>query len=252
MKSPIRRRKLYEEVAAWIEEMIATGRFPPGSHLPPEKDLALELGVGRSAVREAMLSLQSMGLIAVSSGERARVVEPSPDVLIQHLGGAVRLWLSRPKGLRDLQQARKLFEIGLARHAAQCASDGDLARLKAALDANEAAIGDPPRFRQTDVEFHYVIASIPANSIFTSMHEALVTWLYEQRQVSGQASGAGDAAHTAHRAIYDAIASHDPEAAAAAMEAHLDAVHRLYWQMREAEEIRSEQYRPTARADEGD
>ena len=96
---PIRRRKLYEEVASRIEEMIHVGRFSPGDRLPSEKEIMEELGVGRSAVREAMLSLQKMGLVTVRSGERARVTTPTANVLVHELSGAARLLLAQEGGV---------------------------------------------------------------------------------------------------------------------------------------------------------
>src|SRR6516165_9666606 len=85
VRNPIRRRKLYEEVAARIEEMIHGGRYSAGDQLPSERELMEEMGVGRSAVREAMLSLQKMGLVVVRSGERARVTVPTADFLVKEL-----------------------------------------------------------------------------------------------------------------------------------------------------------------------
>ena len=76
-QAPIRRRRLYEEVALRIEEMIREGRFEVGDSLPAERELMAELGVGRSAVREALASLARMGLVSVNSGERARVTAPT-------------------------------------------------------------------------------------------------------------------------------------------------------------------------------
>src|SRR5215475_4018213 len=151
MQVPIRRRKLYEDVALRIEEMIREGRYSPGDQLPAEREIMEELGVGRSAVREAMLSLQKMGLVTVSSGERARVTAPTAKALVGELSGAARLLLSQEGGIERFQQARALFEIGLARLAAQRATAEDLAKLKTALEANRAAIGDHSNFMRTDV-----------------------------------------------------------------------------------------------------
>jgi DNA-binding FadR family transcriptional regulator len=226
---PIRRRKLYEEVADRLEAMIRDGEFRPGDQLPPERELMVRFGVGRSAVREAMLALQRMGLVAVSSGGRSRVIVPTARALVDELSGAARLLLAQEGGISRFQQARALFEIGLARLAAQIASDEDIARLRAALEANRQAIGDPMRFQQTDAALHYVIAQIPRNHIFTSLHEAVVSWLAEQRTTSGRMAGAGDAAYSAHARIVAAIAAHEAEAAAQAMQDHLDAVMALYW-----------------------
>src|SRR5579872_7299913 len=195
VRNPIRRRKLYEEVAARIEAMIHDGRYSAGDQLPSERELMEELGVGRSAVREAMLSLQKMGLVTVSSGERARVTTPSATVLVRELSGAARLLLAQEGGIARFQEARMLFEIGLARLAAEKATAEDIAMLGEALAANRAAIGDHPRFMRTDVAFHYAIAKIPRNSIFTSLYEAVVEWLTEQRETSGRAPNAAEVAH---------------------------------------------------------
>lgn len=227
--SPIRRRKLYEEVADRLEAMIREGEFAPGSLLPSERELMERFDVGRSAVREAMLTLQRMGLVAVNSGERSRVVVPSAKGLVEELSGAARLLLAQDGGVATFQQARALFEIGLARLAAQIASDADIARLRAALEANRQTIGDHARFQVTDVALHYAIAQIPRNHIFTSLHEAVVAWLTEQRATSGRMPGAGEAAYEAHERIVEAIAARQPEAAAQAMQEHLDAVTKLYW-----------------------
>jgi GntR family transcriptional regulator, sialic acid-inducible nan operon repressor len=234
---PIRRRKLYEEVADRIEAMIHDGTFAPGGQLPSERELMDTFGVGRSAVREAMLSLQRMGLVAVSSGERSRVLTPTAKALVGELSGAARLLLSQDGGVAKFQQARALFEVGLARLAAQMATEADLARLRTALAANRESIGDHPQFQRTDVAFHYAIAEIPGNAIFTSLHEAVVAWLTEQRAISGRMAGAGEAAYAAHAGIYEAIAAHDAQAAEAAMEQHLAAVAALYWRAQEVYEL---------------
>lgn len=234
--APIRRRKLYEEVASRIEEMIHVGRFSPGDRLPSEKEIMEELGVGRSAVREAMLSLQKMGLVTVRSGERARVTTPTANVLVHELSGAARLLLAQEGGVQKFQEARALFEIGLARLAAEQATPEDLRELKTALENNKASIGDNFVFMQTDVAFHYVIAAIPRNPIFTSLHDAVVGWLTEQRATSGRAPTADRDAYAAHERIYDAIAAHDPAEAQRAMQDHLAQVSKYYWQVRNAPE----------------
>jgi DNA-binding FadR family transcriptional regulator len=239
--TPIRRRKLYEEVAERIEQMIHAGRFSPGDQLPSERELMETFGVGRSAVREAMLLLQRMGLVAVSSGERSRVLTPSAKALVGELSGAARLLLAQPGGARHFQQARALLEIGQARLAAQIATENDLERLRAALAANREALGDLQRFRHTDVAFHFAIAEIPRNPIFTSLHEAVVAWLTEQRTISGRLPGAGEAAYAAHARIYEAIAAHDPTEAAQAMQDHLEAVAALYWQAQGQAELSDSQ-----------
>jgi DNA-binding FadR family transcriptional regulator len=230
-RAPIRRRKLYEEVALRIEEMIRSGRFGPGDQLPSEKEFMEELGVGRSTVREAMLSLQKMGLAMVRSGERARVTTPTAQVLVQELSGAARLLLAQDGGVQRFQEARALFEVGIARLAALRATPEDLVRLKAALESNRRAIGTAD-FMRTDVAFHYAITTILGNPIFTALYDAVIEWLSEQREISGRAPRSAQLAYAAHERIFNAIAAHDPVEAQAAMQDHLDQVAKLYWKVK--------------------
>jgi len=227
--SPIRRRKLSEEVAVRLEAMIQEGGYQPGDQLPSERDLMKQFGVGRPAVREALFSLQTMGLVAVSSGERARVTRPTPKLVIESLAGAARLMLSEPDGIRHFQQARTFFEIGLARHAASHATEAELADLRRALEENRQSIGNIRRFEQTDMAFHYVLAVIPRNPIFTAIHAAIAEWLMEQRTITLTYPGQNEIAYRAHAAITDAILARDPDRAERVMLAHLDQVAGLYW-----------------------
>jgi GntR family transcriptional regulator, sialic acid-inducible nan operon repressor len=135
--------------------------------------------------------------------------------------------IAAPGGVTDFQNARTFFEAGLARHAALHATEEDLASFRAALEANRVSIGDLKRFERTDVGFHYVLALVPRNPIFTAIHAALAEWLLEQRQTT-LAPGQDLRAYQAHRAIFEAVAAHDPDRAENAMRAHLEYVARRY------------------------
>src|SRR3954470_21532962 len=182
--TPIRRRRLYEDVASGLEAMIRDGALSAGDALPSERELTVQFGVGRTAVREALFHLQKMGVIELKSGERAKVRRPTPEGVLEGLSGAARHMLSQPDGVRQFQGARAFFEIGLARHAAKHATAADLRELSAALEANRQSIGDLAKFERTDVAFHYVLAVIPKNPIFTAFHSAIAEWLVEQRHVT--------------------------------------------------------------------
>jgi len=230
---PIRRRKLYEDIIVRIEAMIHDGTYAAGDQLPSEREIMETFGVGRTSVREALFALQKMGLITINSGERARVTEPSVQTLVGELSGAVRHFLSRPQGVRQLQQARVMFEAMLARDAARLATPEQVRRLEALLEANKAAIGQERAFEQSDVAFHYGLAEIPGNPIFTALHAALADWLVEQRTISVRARGSDKAAYRAHKRIYECVAEHDVDGAEAAMRAHLAQVEKFYWQVRQ-------------------
>jgi DNA-binding FadR family transcriptional regulator len=231
-QAPVKRRKVYEEVARRLEDMMLSGALRPGDVLPSERELTETFGVGRSAIREALFALQRMGLIAIRNGERAYVTKPTPEAVVGELSGAVRHLLAQPEGARYMQDARSLHEASLARFAARHASEVDLKRLAAALEKNRLAIGDPQAFTRTDVEFHLVLAEIARNPVIVSLQVALGEWLAEQRTTSLKVPGADEAAWQAHEAIYRAVAAHDPDAAERAMETHLGEVGSYYWHAR--------------------
>ena len=229
----IRRRRLYEDVASRLEAMIQHGPIGPGDPLPSERDLMRLFGVGRPAIREALFALSKMGLVEVRNGRRPRVTRPTAGLVVDSLAGAARHLLAAPDGIRHLQEARHFFEIGLARQAALVATDEDRHRLTQALEDNRAALDDLGAFEQTDVAFHYVLAVIPRNPIFTAIHEAMVAWLTEQRTITLVSPGQRFVAFRAHQAIHDAVMARDPDGAEHTMRGHLEQVADTYWKMRE-------------------
>ena len=111
----------------------------------------------------------------------------------------------------------------------------DLDRLAQALASNQAALADMDAFAATDVAFHFVFAEITRNSIFVALHVALAEWLTEQRVSTLQRRGTARKALKAHRAIFEAVAAHDPDTAETAMRQHLVDIEETYWSVRSAQ-----------------
>lgn len=229
---PIRRTRVYQEIARRLEEQIISGQLKPGDSVPSERELMERHGVGRPAVREALLHLQKAGMLQIQNGERARVIRPNASSLVSELSTAARYLLHQKDGIHQFQEARMFFEVGLVRHAAMHASAADQARLGQALLANEAALGDMEAFARTDVAFHFVLAEIPRNPIFIALHVALAEWLTEQRRATLKRRGAARDALEAHREIHAAVLARDVDAAEDAMRRHLQEVESLYWKGR--------------------
>jgi GntR family transcriptional regulator, sialic acid-inducible nan operon repressor len=227
-RQPIQRRKLSEEVTRRLEEMILSGRLPIGAYLPSERELMETFGVGRPSIREAIFALQRMGLVATAPGGRPMVARPSPEALIDELGGAARYLLSHEDGIRQFQGARRLFEAAVAREAARVATDEQIEELREALRFNQRAVADL-ELERSDVLFHLAVARIPGNPIYTAIHEAMMSWLTEQRRMSMRVPGAIELAKQAHGRVFEAIAARDPDAAERAMADHLGEVATFYW-----------------------
>ncbi|MFO1070909.1 MAG: FCD domain-containing protein [Geminicoccaceae bacterium] len=225
---PVGRRKRAHDVAERLEALIGSGEFAVGSQLPSEKELMERFGVGRPAVREALFLLQQAGQVEVTSGTRARVTAPTPTFLLTQLARVARRISGTPQGQEHMEQARLLFESGLAWQAAQLATDEDIARLKKALDANTEALGRTADFVRTDVAFHYELALIARNPIFNAVHEVLVEWLIDQRTTTIHMPDADRFSVRDHTAIYEAVAARDPARAFHEMASHLRLISRLY------------------------
>jgi DNA-binding FadR family transcriptional regulator len=224
----VKRRKVHEDVADQIEAAIIDGTFSEGDNLPSERDLMESFAVGRPAVREALLLLERTGLVQLTTGGRARVIRPTVAVLINQLAGAARHFLATPGGEESFQDARRLFEAAIARNAAEIATEQDIARLSAALDANRTALNDMSAFERTDVAFHFALASIGDNPVFAALHSGIADWLSLQRHISLRIAGAAERALQSHEAIFAAVAAHKPEEAWQAMDQHLRDVVQFY------------------------
>ncbi|MGE3829373.1 MAG: FCD domain-containing protein [Parvibaculaceae bacterium] len=231
----VRRRKIHEDVAAQIEEAIISGVYGEGDQLPPERELMERFGVGRPAVREALLLLERGGVVQLSAGERARVVHPTIDGLVDQISASARHFLATSAGQRSLQEARRVIESAIARNAAETATKEEIGRLEHALEANRQSLSSVEDFEVTDVGFHFAIAEIGGNQVFSAMHRAIVGWLALQRRVSLKLPEALPSALRHHEAIYDAIARHDPERAWHAMNTHIREVEHWYEQSKARE-----------------
>lgn len=230
-------QRIYQHVARTLAARIEAGDFVNGSRLPSERELAETFGVSRTAIREALLSLQSLGLIAIQQKARARVTPLNNAAFFEQLSGVAKTLLARPNGVADFQEVRALFECGLARHAARHASPKEIDRLALCLSRNKKAVSDPPLFAKTDLAFHDVLAEIPSNPIFSALNSSLSSWLMSQRQVGIRAPirGAIKRAYLGHEEVYEAIAAHDPERADRAMADHLSYVSEMYWKSKAAQ-----------------
>ncbi len=118
-----------------------------------------DFGVGRPSVREALLTLERSGFVQLRSGSPAIVTRPTADRFIEEMTSSVRSFMSDDQGIRDLQAARQLVECAVARQTARMRTDADVARIRAAFEAQVAGGDDIPVFEERDVTFHAAIAA---------------------------------------------------------------------------------------------
>lgn len=219
---PIRRRRLHEIVVERLLADIQAGEPPPGGVLPSEQELMARFGVGRPTVREAMLRLEDMGVIAIAHGERARVLEPSAQRLFGRLDQSIVHFLGTdPASLLHLQDARLAVEEAMVRRATERLDDAARARLRALLDRQERAVAEGVGYHAADMDFHVAIAEGAGNPLFPILLRAMLDWLGAFHASAVRLSGFEGLSLDEHRAIHACMEAGDAEGAAAAMRAHL-------------------------------
>lgn len=219
----ITRRKLSDQVFDRLRAMIASGELPAGSYMPSERALMERFSVGRPAVREALQHLHTTGLITISDGERSRVNALSAGMVLASVDDMARIVLSSgPEQVEHLKQARRMFECGLVRVAAENATAQDVRDLRELVGEQRARIGEAEAFVAADLAFHGRIAQISANPILAATSHAMLSWLLRYHGVLLHWSGKEKITLQEHDQIVDLIAARDAEGAVAAMQAHLD------------------------------
>lgn len=225
---PIPRPKLYEEIVSRIEAAILAGDIKAGDTLPSEREIMQLYGVGRTAVREALFALQKKGIVHLQSGQRATVVEPKLEVILESLSDTGRHLVASPEQLSELHNARCMLEAFLARVAAQQATPAQIAGLEVLLEQNRATIQDPERFIDTNLAFHRAIALVSGNVFIEGLYRTVHSWLATQRRVASQDPGACEDAYHWHVRIFEAIRNRDADEAEQVMSRHIEQAGAAY------------------------
>lgn len=218
---PVRRTKVYEEVAARLRRLIAEGRLRPGDRLPPERELAAAFGVSRTSVRDAIRALQMAGLLEPRQGEGTVVREVSSESIMAPLASAL---LARRDLLADLMAVRKMIEPAMAREAARRATPEEIEQMEAILRRQAAKIEAGGLAIDEDTALHDMIARASRNQVVLKVIDVLMDLLREGRERSLQVRGRPQRSLRGHRQIVEAIRRRDPEAAARAMLTHLEQI----------------------------
>ncbi|MBZ9558779.1 MULTISPECIES: transcriptional regulator NanR [unclassified Modicisalibacter] len=226
----VSRRKLADEVFDRLYAMLLNGDYRPGDSLPSERQLMEMFGVGRPAVREAMQSLERVGLVSIHHGQRPTVTMPTASGLLSQIELTARHMLSSsPESLEQLKEARAFFELGMVARAAQKASAADIERLEALVEAQRAQLNvDAGAFIKADMAFHVAIAEMTGNPIFVAVSHAMLNWLANFHASALHWKGNEHVTLEEHQQIVAAMAAGSAAEATRAMRAHLDRAGQLY------------------------
>ena len=214
----VRTGRRYEQVAEQIQRLIASGALSPGDRLPPERELAAKFGVGRSSLRDAIRTLEVMGIVESRHGSGTVVRDLSTDALVVPLASV----LAEKRGLvAELLDVRRMIEPALAARAAANATEEELSRLDDILRRQDEKVRRGEPSIEEDSEFHYAIALAARNSVVLRVLDVLMDLLRESRARSLQVKGRPERSCAGHRRILRAIKRRDGPAAEAAVLKHL-------------------------------
>jgi len=221
----IPRNKVYQAVAKQLERCI-TEDLKPGDLLPPERQLVQMLGVSRGSVRDAIRSLELMGLIEPRQGVGTVVCSPGAT-RANPLANAL---LEKQKLIVELIDVRKMIEPSLAGRAALHASRDEIADMEDILVRQEEKVRQGDLGIDEDTEFHYSIALASNNSAILKVVDVLMDLLRETREHSLQGEGRQEKSLAGHRRILSALKRGDSAAAEAAMRRHLQEIENIVLQ----------------------
>ncbi|MCW5977918.1 MAG: FadR family transcriptional regulator [Bryobacteraceae bacterium] len=218
----LKRRTLTRQVMEYLLDSIKNGDLKPESKLPTEKELTARLGVSRTCVREAMKSLESLGMISIRPRVGAVLLKSQPRTLLN-----AELLAGNGQHADHLLELRQVVELGVASLAAERADDKDIAKMERALDnyMQEAERGEVSF--ETDMSFHRALVAAAKNPLLVEVYEMMSPYLAEGLREVADLPDEHESTIREHKKILKAVQQHNAHKAQSAMKAHLGTVERF-------------------------
>jgi DNA-binding FadR family transcriptional regulator len=218
MKQSLRGPALYKAIRDYIKQYILDHNLKPGDSLPPEGQLVEDLGVGRSSVREAVKSLQSVGIVDVRRGDGLYVRELNFDPMLEAFIFGMKF---DPNTLAELLQIRIWIEVSVIGDAVEHLTDKDVAKLEAVLQAWEARVHKGEEYSDLDETFHQIIYGVLKNQTLMNLFSAFWTAFTNlDNEITQDADPESVLQH--HRSILATIKARDPERTRKQLSQHFD------------------------------
>ena len=222
MYQPIQSERLYERIVDQIERRILAGDLKVGDQLPPERELADQFTVSRTAVREAIKALREKGLVEIYLGRGTFVTGSATTMVRNSLG----LLLKGDNGFAHLVEVREILEPEIAALAATRITEEHIAAMTEAVVIMDTALDNAEAFVEADLDFHLALAEATQNPIIPSLMDSIIDLLREHRKRLGRVEGGLARGQYHHKRILEAIVRRDPQAARQEMQDHLIQVRR--------------------------
>jgi DNA-binding FadR family transcriptional regulator len=232
MRSLHRIGPAYEQVQAQLRRAVMSGELADGTRLPTEADLAVTFGVSRATVREALRGLAAEGLIVTTKGPTGGsfVAQPSLSQVSDKLQTGLSLIArSNDVTLRDFHDLRRFLEVSAARLAAENRTDEDVERLSAAMPSQKrGAKPDQSVSFEHAKDFHSTLVRCAHNPLLTLATDPVLTITQTRLDREKLTASFHTTSEAHHRKILQSVIAGDGDAAAVAMEKHLEFVHKHY------------------------
>ncbi|GAB1484134.1 FadR/GntR family transcriptional regulator [Treponema sp.] len=217
----LRRSSLSDAVIDYFRQKIQSGEWKPGEKVPSERMLIERLGISRFSLREGLARLNALGVITIRQGSGSFIC----DTVQAHSLRNVLLPMQADLGkiqFDDLREARANLETAIVRKVAKNRTEEDIKELSLILAQAALAFNEAERFAMLDARFHQVLGRIAGNSFMMRMQEMLLSAVEEFIGENSKSSTTRRVAQKDHERIYEKIVASDSEAAARAMQRHID------------------------------
>lgn len=221
---PVRHARIYSEIVDQILGLIKSGNIGVGDRLPSERQLAQQLDVSRSALREAITALEVLGVVEVRPGVGIFIgpnKQTDRDAVAEQVSSLIE-----EAGPNEILEVRAIVEPGFARVAAGRRSEADLAAIQAMVLEMEADMREGRDGWEPDLGFHKAVAAATRNPFAELMLNTLAERMQKRlwklaRERNFETLHRGNRYAQDHRAIYEAIRVSDGDAAFRLMHAHI-------------------------------
>lgn len=221
--SPIKPKKISEEIVKQLRSLIFDGKLQPGEKLPPERELAKSLNVSRPPLREALNTLQGMGLIEIQQGNRTFVRPITTRSIYDPL---VSFSKESPQNRLQVFEVRKYLDIGAVSLAAERATPKQIAELERIVNRMEEDLKNDRLGAKSDIDFHNKIVKITQNQVYIHVVATVYDLLQEEIRIAWGGVFNNLESKTAlleqHKKMLIAIKQHNPKEGRRAAREHLD------------------------------
>jgi GntR family transcriptional repressor for pyruvate dehydrogenase complex len=220
----IRQKKISDIIYEQIKKMIMTAQLAPGEKLPSERELAVQIGVSRPSLREALHKLEAQGFLTQIHGDGTYV----KSITSQTLDKAMEEFVKREEAIVDLMEVRAILETWAAKTAAVRATEEEIAHMKEYLDEMKSALDKGEVGHISDANFHSTISYATSNVLLIHIINTIYQWVekvsYEVRSRLYMDRERFETLYVQHQKIFEAIKSRNPEASYKAMLEHMEYV----------------------------